>query len=173
MQDFARLLLGKDLRTIKKSNKVVQLVEDQATFDTLFALLLHHERTLVMRAADAVEKITIRHKEFLQPHKHQILSLLKSPIPIEFKWHVAQLIPRLQWDPEELQDVWTTLAYWAQNPNESKIVRVSALQALFELSQLNPSFKQRFINVFQILEHETIPSLKARIRKLRKAMSHD
>ena len=50
---FTSLLLGKDLRTINQNSIVVQTVNDQHTFDGLFSLVFHHERSLVMRAVDA------------------------------------------------------------------------------------------------------------------------
>jgi hypothetical protein len=168
MKDFAQLLLGKDLRSITKSNEVVHSVQDQQSFDVLFSLLLHHERTLVMRAADAIEKITIAHKEFLEPHKIQLLSLLKSAINKELKWHIAQLISRTKLTKDELKEAWSILAYWAQNPNESKIVRVNSLQGLFELSRQFPDLQANFEQTLRILEREQIPSLKARIKKLKK-----
>jgi hypothetical protein len=168
--NFAHLLLGKDRRTIGKADNVVQLVVNQASFDELFALLFHHERTLVMRAADAVEKVTRKHTEFLVPHKMQLLSLLQSAIHLELKWHIAQLIPRLPLDPHELQEVWSILSYWAKNPNESKIVRVNSLQGLYEISSNNPAFKKNLVSIIDTVDHELIPSLKARIKKLRKLL---
>jgi hypothetical protein len=170
MNNFAHLLLGKDRRTINKANTVADLVEDQASFDELFALLFHHERNLVMRAADAVEKVTRKHKEFLVRHKDQILSLLRSAIHIELKWHIAQLVSRLPLDPGEFHEVWAVLSYWAQNPNESKIVRVNSLQGLFDMSANNPAFEMSLIKILDTVEHEPIPSLRARIKKLRQLL---
>jgi hypothetical protein len=123
-----------------------------------------------MRAADAVEKVTLRHKEFLVPHRTQLLNLLNSAINIELKWHIAQLVPRLPLEPHELNEVWAILSYWAQNPNESKIVRVHSLQGLFELSQQTPAFSNTFTKILDKVDHEPIPSLKARIKKLRKLL---
>lgn len=171
MPDFAPLLLGKDLRTIKNADKVAQLVKDQASFDDLFALLFHHERPLVMRAADAVEKVTIKHKEFLAPYKTQLLSLLKGATNIELKWHIAQLIPRIPLDPHEQKEVWSILSYWAQNPNESKIVRANSLQGLFELSEQTQAFRNDLVAVLDAVSHERIPSLIARIKKLRRLLT--
>jgi len=168
LEDFAHLLLGKDLRSLSKTNDVVQLVDDQGTFDALFSLLWHHERPLVMRAADAIEKITIRRSEFLSPHKAQLLSLLKSGVNKELKWHVAQLLPRLNLDNHEVNEVWTTLNYWLLNPNESKIVRVNSLQGLHDLSRRFPVLKTEFEQIIHRVEREPIPSLQARIRKLRR-----
>lgn len=170
MKNFAHLLLGKDLRTIAKSNEVVQSIQDQSSFDALFALLWHHERPLVMRAADAVEKVTRTHREFLEPHRDQLLSLLKSAIHKELKWHVAQLVPRIALNEAELKEVWSVLNYWAKNPNESKIVRVNSLQGLSELVGRFPALQNGFDQTLHELDHEPIPSIQARIKKLRKVV---
>ena len=170
MTDFAPLLLGKDLRSLKKNNEVVLAVQDQSTFDELFALLWHHERPLVMRAADAVEKITVKHKEFLVPHKVQLLSLLHGAINKELKWHIAQLLPRLPLTAAELHDMWGVLSYWAQNPNESKIVRVNALQGLFDLCLQHEGLRPAFEKIMTNIHHEPIPSIQARIKKIRKTL---
>jgi hypothetical protein len=167
-KNFAPLLLGRDLRSIARSNEVVRSVVDQESFDELFNLLLHHERLLVMRAADAIEKITLTNKYFLTRHKDQLLLLLKSAIHKELKWHIALLIPRLRLTVDELKEVWAILSYWALNPNESKIARVNSLQGLFELSQLYPDLKDSFQHTLLALEHEQIPSLQARIKRLKK-----
>jgi hypothetical protein len=72
MRKFEDLLSGGDLRSIGKSNSVVALIENQAQFSELFLLLFHQQHTIVMRAADSVEKITINHPEYLHPHKKQL-----------------------------------------------------------------------------------------------------
>jgi hypothetical protein len=123
-----------------------------------------------MRAADAVEKVTLRRGNFLEPHKEQLLSLLKSAVNKELKWHVAQLVPRLPLTDEERDEVWKVLSYWAQNPNESKIVRVNSLQGLFDLSLQTPARKHDLLIVLDKLEHERIPSVQARTKKLRKML---
>ena len=135
-ESLTSLLLGKDLRTIRQNSVVVNSIHDQRTFDELFSLVFHHERTLVMRAIDAVEKVTSKHPEFLIAHKSQLLEILNSADHKELKWHIAQLLPRIDLTAAELEDVWNKFAYWALNKTESKIVRVNALQGLFDLSKL-------------------------------------
>lgn len=166
--NFAHLLLGKDLRKLKGAGKAVQAVRDQASFDALFKLLFHHERPLVMRAADAVEKISASHRHYLEPHKKQLLDLLKSADHKELKWHIAQMAARIELTNTERDEVWHTLTYWVRNPNESKIVRVNALQTLFELATKHPSLKDDFDHSLSAIAHEPVPSLQARIKKIRK-----
>lgn len=168
--NFAHLLLGKDLRKLGNTHKAVAAVCDQHSFDQLFALLFHHERPLVMRAADAVEKITISNKHYLLPHKNQLLSILRSADHKELKWHVAQLLPRIPLSVEEAREVWFMLKHWCLNPNESRIVRVNALQGMFDLSLILPELKDDFVHTLRKIEHETVPSLQARMRKLKKKL---
>jgi len=167
---FLELLLGNDLRRLRGSDRVVAAVYDQTSFDELFALLFHHERPLVMRAADAVEKVTLRNPEYLESHKSQLLALLKSAGHKELKWHLAQLVSRLALNGEELISVWHVLSYWARNVNENKIVRVNSLEALCDLSEKHTTLRVEFMAIMASLEHEQAPSLQARIRKLRKGL---
>jgi hypothetical protein len=166
-QAFANLLLGRDLRTIRQNSIVVRSVKDQRSFDELFSLVFHHERALVMKAVDAVEKVTRNYHGFLQPHKDQLISALKSADHKELKWHIAQLIPRIALSQAELTDVRHILLYWILNKNESKIARVNALQGLFELSGKHAEVKEDLARAVSTLQHEMIPSLQARLRKLK------
>jgi hypothetical protein len=165
---FIYMLMGGDLEITRRSKEVMEFVHDQQSFDELFKLLFHHDRVLVMRAADVVEKIIKHHKKYLEPYKTQLLSLLRNARNIEVKWHIAQLIPKLPFTDQELTDVWRMFTYWARNPNESKIVRVNALQALFELSHVNPSLKEDFEKTLHALELLPVPSIQARVRKLKR-----
>jgi hypothetical protein len=164
---FTRLLLGGDLRRLQNNKKVIAAVHDQQSFDALFGLIFHHERPLVMRAADAVEKISKSHPDYLQPHKEQLLSVFKSADHKELKWHIAQLVPRLKLSPSELKDTCHILTYWALNQNESKIVRVNSLQGLFDLSIQHPDLQADTLAVIHTMEKEMVPSIQARIRKLK------
>jgi len=165
--NFPHLLLGKDRRRLGGVGKAVAAVNDQQTFDELFGLLFHHERTLVMRAADAVEKITTGKKQYLQPHRLQLLALLDSADHKEVKWHVAQMLIRLELSGTEAEHVWHVLTYWVRNANESKIVRVNALQALFDLAGEDAGFRADLARTVAAIERERIPSLQARLRKLK------
>jgi hypothetical protein len=54
---------------------------------------------------------------------------------IEFKWHIAQILGRLKYTENEMEMVLKKLTEWILNTNESKIVRVNALQSLYDLSK--------------------------------------
>lgn len=164
---YTHLLQGSDLRSIGKANQVVTRVKGQKDFDELFSLLSHPDRKVAMRAADAVEKITKTKASFLKKHKVTLLRLLDKASHIELKWHLALLLPRLQLNPSEVRAVWKQLVAWATDKTESKIVRVNSIEALHSFA-LND--KKRRADLEQVLNEivkENIPSLSARIRKLR------
>jgi|SRR5690554_4324470 len=77
MNKLMQLLSGGDLRSIGNSESLVSAVQSQVDFDNLFALLYHPERIIVMRVADAIEKITATRPELLATHKGSIFELMK------------------------------------------------------------------------------------------------
>jgi len=73
---FQDKLKGADLRSIGKANEVATMVHTQKDFDQLFSGLNHSDRKVVMRTADAIEKITGKKSGFLTPHKKTIFGTM-------------------------------------------------------------------------------------------------
>jgi len=119
-------------------------------------------------AVCAIEKITRRQPEFLAGHKKELLTFLAAEAVIELKWHLAQLLSRLSWEPNELTVIWDTLMAWAEDKKESKIVRANSIQALFDLSGRTIDRREELEALLDQVQAENVPSLNARIRKLRK-----
>ncbi|MHB1688457.1 MAG: hypothetical protein ACYCVH_13940 [Ignavibacteriaceae bacterium] len=168
MTDLVKLLQGGDLRSIGQSNKVVALIDNQEKFDELFQFLFHSDRKVVMRTADAIEKITIDNKAFLKKHKKKIIGLCNVAKDKELKWHLALLISRLHLDIKEFGKVWDTLTTWAKDKKNSRIVRVNSIQGLFEMMKQENELEKDFILTLFELEKENIPSINARIKNIRK-----
>jgi len=72
-----RRLGGGDRRSIGRSNEVVaEMLVDPTQFGELFRGLFVEDPVVRARAADAVEKITVVHSEFLQPYKESLIGPL-------------------------------------------------------------------------------------------------
>ena len=166
--DLLEKLSGGDLRSIGNVDLIVAQIQNQTDFENLFKCLHSDDRLVVMRAADAIEKITAKRSDFLSGHKEEILTFCEHADNIEFKWHLALLLPRLSFSENEYTNVWETLSSWLLNPKESKIVRTNSMQALFELSKQDLTAKEKFDSILSKVEKENIPSLLARIRKIRR-----
>jgi hypothetical protein len=174
MPQLANKLKGGDLRSIGNANAILPEITNQQKFDELFSGLFNADRLVVMRSADAIEKITISHPEYLKSHKKELLELLYTATHIELKWHLAQLMPRLMQQinisEDKMGKVWDKLSQQALDKTErSRIVRVLSLQALFDIQKQYPELKKDFIDTMEKMDRENIPSIKARIRILRKA----
>lgn len=166
MEEFDKILSGGDLRSIGKNNFVILKIQTQKEFDQLFKNLFHKDRLVVMRTADAIEKITINNKQYLTKHKRQIIELLNVAKDKELKWHLALLIPRLHLDKKEFNEAWDTLSKWAKDKTNSRIVRVNSIQGLFEMLTQEKKRETDFSLTLSEIEKENIPSVNARIRKL-------
>jgi len=167
MKNFEKILKEGDLRTIGKVKQVIGEVKDQQGFDKLFKGLYSNDRKVVMRTADAIEKITSQNDLFLINHKKEILQFIIVAKEKEFKWHLASLISRLSLNKRETGYVWEKLSEWVKDTKESRIVRVNALQALYEILKSNKELAPDYNWIIQEIETENIPSLQARIRILK------
>jgi hypothetical protein len=90
-------LSGGDLRSSGRANHIVaRVAREPALFRQLFRGLSSRDRIVRMRAADAIEKITVDRPELLLPYKRDLLELAASSGEKEFRWHMALLLPRLK-----------------------------------------------------------------------------
>ena len=96
MLQLQQLLSGGDLRSVGNVDSVIAQIKSQEDFDELFLYLFHPDRLVVMRAADAIEKIAAEKPSYLMKHKNQIIELCYSAFRKEVRWHLALLIPRLR-----------------------------------------------------------------------------
>ena len=166
MKKFSDRLKGGNLRSLGNANQVIREVKSRKDFDELFDALFHNDRKVVMRAADAIEKITVDSPQYLQEHKKSILQLCFDAKHIELKWHLALLVTRVKLTAKEMSTIWQLLNKWAKDKKESKIVRVNSLQGQFEILKSHPEFTQDFTATLNQILRENIPSLNARIKKL-------
>jgi len=160
-----RKLEGRYRRSIGRSNEVVADVAANPTFfRAVFSGLQSDDAVLRARAADAVEKITARHPEYLRRYKTQLIGPLARVNQKEVRWHVAQMLPRVQWNESERQRVLGILMNYLNDT--SSIVKTFAMQALADLAHKNPELIPRVLTHLRELTVIGTPAMKARGRKL-------
>ncbi len=162
-------LRGGDLRSIGRSNEVVVAIEENPIFmETVFPGLYDPDPVLRARAADVIEKATRKRPELLSGHKRELVSMLVNEKQQEVCWHIAQMIPRLKYTPEEEKVVLDALHNYLSH--KSKIVRVSALEALTDLAQNNKSILKEVTKTIRFHVQTGSPAVQARGRKLLKRL---
>ena len=133
-------------------------------FSRLIAGLLSADPLIRMRAADATEKVTREHPEFLRPYKKELLGLMSEAAQQELRWHLAAMIPRLHLSARERQTAISSLNRYLQD--RSSIVKTFALQGLADLAQNDPSILPRVLEILRGATRNGTPAMKARSRKL-------
>jgi hypothetical protein len=165
MNELLKKLAGGDRRSIGRSDEVVaEVLANPAQFPLVFEGLLADDPLIRMRATDAVEKITVRHPDYLQPHKNHLLDQLARINQQEVRWHVAQMLPRLEWsEAERAQVVEVLLAYLN---DASSIVKTFAMQALADLAEQDDRLRPQVIPLLEELTQTGSPAMQSRGKKL-------
>jgi hypothetical protein len=165
MHQLLRKLTGTDRRSIGKSNEVVTAVlADPSLFSVLFNGLLDTDSALRMRCADAIEKITVTHPEYLRPFKRKLIEHVAKIEQQEVRWHVAQLFSRLTLTPRERGHVVGILTAFLQD--ESKIVNTFSMQALADIAEQDAGLRVPIIKQLEELTRIGSAAMKARGKKL-------
>lgn len=139
------MLEGGDRRSIGRSNEVVALVlKNPELFNVLIDGMKLEDPLVAMRCADAAEKATVLHPEYLQPYKRVLIEELSKVAQKEVRWHVAAMLPRLPLNKAERHRVFNLLLAFTND--RSSIVKTLAMQGLFDLAlgdeELQPLARQ-------------------------------
>jgi hypothetical protein len=165
MHPLLKQLEGGDRRSLGNVDQVVQDVRnDPSLFAILIDGLFVDSPLIRMRAADAIEKITRDHREYLHPFKQRLILLTDLTTQQEVKWHLAQILPRLQLKSNEKKTVVKNLFDFLND--RSKIVVTFALQALADFAAEDGILRPRVIRVVEELIETGSPAIKSRSRKL-------
>lgn len=165
MSGLLKKLEGGDRRSIGRVRAVVaEVLADPSLFGDLFAGMLHADPLIRMRAADAVEKITARHPEYLHPYKTKLIEQVASIEQQEVRWHVAQLFSRLDLDEAERRTVVAILSEYLLD--NSKIVKTFSMQALADIGGQDDELRSLIIGKLEAATRTGSPAMKSRGGKL-------
>lgn len=164
MELILKKLKGNDRRSIGRSNEVVkEVLANPSLFAALLEGMLSQDPIIRMRAADAVEKITSKHPELLQPYKSKIIQQVSKIEQQEVRWHVAQLFSRLLLTHGERRGVVGILNNFMKD--KSKIVRTFSMQALADIAEKDTELRAPIIEKLVELTKTGSPAMKSRGKK--------
>ena len=130
----------------------------------LIAALKHEDAAVRMRAADVAEKISVQHPEWFQAYAGRLLALAETTEQQEIRWHMAQMFPRLKLAPPRRRRAVAALFKYLDD--RSRIVQVSAITALVDLSLEEPALRRRVTPLVLRAARSEAPSVRARAKKL-------
>ena len=163
--ELLQRLTGDDRRSIGAANEIVDdILADLVLFDAVFEGLLNEDPVVRMRAADVAEKVSAVHPECLDPFKAMLLGPVAAIEQQEVRWHVAQMLPRLQLSAEERVVAVDILMGYLKDA--SKIVKAFAMQALAEFTLADEQLRPQVVPLLQELTKTGSPAMRSRGRKL-------
>ena len=166
-KQFGQILRGGDRRSIGRANQVaVRVLKNPESFSELVACLWSDDRLIRMRAADAIEKISIKKPELLKPFKAALLALADETTEAELRWHLALMLPRLPLGIAERERAAARLQEFLKDP--SSIVKTCAIQGWVELIQDDASKRDEMVQALEYFCRTGTAAMKARSRKLLK-----
>lgn len=165
MHPILEMLKGSDRRSIGKSNEVVaKVLKEPQLFDTLYSGMFTDDPVIRMRSADAAEKVTAVHPEYLAPYKNSLLKSLAKVEQAEMRWHVALMLARLPLSLLEQTAVFNLLTGYMND--RSSIVKTFAMQALYDLSERYEVLRPGALAYIKELIVIGTPAMKVRGKKL-------
>jgi hypothetical protein len=164
---IAQELGGGDRRSIGKADAVAaQVQRNRRRFKELIRCLWSDDPIVRMRAADAVEKVSRRYPDILHPFKVELLGLLSEATQQELRWHLAQMIPRLELSASEHHRAAESFRNYLND--RSSIVKTFAIQALADLARDDASLRPEVRALVENHIRSGTAAMRARCRKLMK-----
>jgi hypothetical protein len=165
MVDVLSNLRGGDRRSTGNVDEVVSAVRKKPDlFKHLVKGLFEEDPVVRMRAADAMEKISLGDPELLQPFKRKLIQLAKDSQQQELRWHLAQMIPRLKLTPRETATLAEILFDYLND--KSKIVVTFSMQALADFALKEAITSTGAIRAIEKLTQTGSPAIQSRGKKL-------
>jgi len=163
--DIVDQLSGGDRRSIGRSAEVVaDVLANPGLFGQLVEGMLHADPLVRMRAADAAEKVTAAHPEYLDSYKDRLIHEIARVPQQEVRWHAAQMLSRLELDPPEQNQIVEILYTYLDDP--SRIVKTFAMQALADIALQNLAMRPEITARIEELTRTGSPAMQSRGKKL-------
>ena len=173
MSHVLQKLRGGDLRSIGRSNEVVQdVLEDPALFAEVFEGLFSDDPRVRMRSADVLEKLSAKRPELLQPFKERLIHQVARIPQQEVQWHAAQMFSYLETSQAERDEFLRILLSYIDTA-KSTIVKVCAMQALADLAVRDETIRLEILGKLKELVDTGSPAVVSRGRKLIKRLSEE
>jgi HEAT repeat protein len=164
-----RKLTGGDRRSLGRANEVVvEVLARPALFRALFQGLKSDDAVVRMRAADAIEKITLGRPDLLVPYKRKLLEIAAATEQKEVRWHMALMLPRLGLGASERAAAVDILYEYMKDTGS--IVKTLAMQGLWDFAGGDRKLMARVLPLIEEMTETGTPAMRARGRKLLKRL---
>jgi hypothetical protein len=103
--EFRAQMFGGNKRKINNQPVIEAVLRDPSRVDELFACIKDEDEYVRMRASDALEKVCRSDPSIVQPSKTRVLNEMSVIDQPGVQWHYAQIVDKLQLNPQETTQV--------------------------------------------------------------------
>jgi hypothetical protein len=172
MNPVLQQLRGGDRRSVHGVPQLVrQVLADRSLFSVVFAGMSDDDPLVRMRCSDAIEKITVQHPEYLAPYRKRLIQLAEEAEQQEVRWHMAQLLSRIEWNESERRRVLRIMAVYLKDP--SSIVKTFAMQTMADMAAQDSRLCAPIVEKLKRLTRDGTPAMKSRGRRLLARLERD
>ena len=164
------LLTGGDRRSIGRSPVVVgRVLRRPKLLQVLVQGLSAADPLVRMRAADALEKVSVPLRSQLRRYVPRLLRLAKEASEQELQWHLSQVLPRLALSPKQRTEA--RRIFRGYLASRSSIVQAMAVEALVQLAPDSRAGRQAVVRLLAEASCSPRAAVRARARRLGRAVS--
>lgn len=165
MNRIIKMLAGGDRRSTGHSEEVAaEVLADDSLFPDLFEGLLSDDAIIRSRAAHALMQIAPTRPDLVRPYKEVLMQDVARIKQWEVREQLCKILPRLGLTRAEI--AYAVEIFRGYLNDKSSIVRTCALQALADLTEMEPSLKPEIMPTIEELTQTGTPAMRARGRKL-------
>jgi len=163
---FAVCLKGGERRSIGRADEVASLIlREPGRLDGLWSCLRDVDPLVRMRAADALEKVSRVLPDLFEPYREALLATKLEDGSAEVRWHLIAIKSRLALHASDAARFYAYLDQCLRH-DASRIVKVAALQAAYDLSVKFPQFNAELNEMLAFARSSPWPSVIARAARL-------
>jgi hypothetical protein len=162
----ATCLKGGDRRSIGRADEIASLIlREHGRLGELWGCLQNTDPLARMRAADALEKISRVLPNAFEPYREALLTAKLEDGSAEVRWHLIAITSRLALQASEAARFYAYLDQCLHR-DTSRIVKVAALQAAYDLAVKFPQLSAEFNAMRVFARSSPWPSVIARAARL-------
>ena len=165
-QEVISAFSGKDLRVNIKATKVFKAYQKgDCSKATIFNLVFSNDRFIAFRAIDTYEKIA-KEEGVSKEEMKKLFGIMEGDKPKEFMWHYLQILGYMSLPNNMRAKIYNYLKTALNEYLESNIVRVMAMQSMYDLFKSDPGYAKHVKKILEEMNKSSIKSIHIRAKNL-------
>jgi hypothetical protein len=136
--------------------------------EKLLRLIFHENPRVQAQAARILVRVADKQPGCVQPYKDLLIEEVANGKQWIVQVSFCKIIPQLKLTVREVNRVVKLLLEYLNE--ERSVVKVCAMQALFDLALMRPKLKEEIFPLIESMTHTGTPAMRARGRLLRKKL---